>query len=673
MKKIYILFTFVLATIAMLAVGCQKEESTVTLGAEIQRPVSSDTKVYIDDHTPCWHNGDEVYINNTAYPVMASTGTSARIENVISSSIYRAIFPASLVTTGSDISSNSSISVTLPTTQHYELVGSHQLVDVPMGAFLTSGSTLQFYNLCSIVRVIVSNSLNRELQLSRIELRAETAMLSGQGTAIVSGQSTDHITLSSTASHSVNLNFINDISVTVEARGSRMFDIVVPAFTTDDVTLTLYTTDGYYSEVTKEEVALAHNTITTVTMNVSSLTEVVAAELVDGPTFNRIMNRFPLAVYSATSIVFEYGSSMTSGIILSTADSPVPIYANRVGSVVRISTSARMINANPDCSFMFGCDWVGDGVGDPMETIDFGSGFNTTNVTDMQGMFDGLGALRNLDVSNFNTSNVTTMYGMFGHCHNLANIDVSHFNTSNVTDMSEMFACCSDLSSLDVSNFNTSNVTNMSNMFNNCSDLTNLNLSNFNTSNVTSMSGMFAGCGLTNLDLSNFNTSNVTDMRWMFFYCNSLTSLNLSNFNTSNVTSMSEMFYSCNSLTDLNISSFNTQFVEDMGGMFYNCSSLTSLNLSSFYTTNVSNMQAMFMYCGSLENLNLAHFDMSHLSDHNYNGNFSPGKCDMCYGLSTTSHSCIITCPEAVQMELVNGTGLPSSGVVFTWVTSSSK
>ena len=35
MKKQHILFPFVLASIAMLAVSCQKEKGTVTLGAEI--------------------------------------------------------------------------------------------------------------------------------------------------------------------------------------------------------------------------------------------------------------------------------------------------------------------------------------------------------------------------------------------------------------------------------------------------------------------------------------------------------------------------------------------------------------------------------------------------------------------------------------------------------------
>ena len=127
---------------------------------------------------------------------------------------------------------------------------------------------------------------------------------------------------------------------------------------------------------------------------------------------------------------------------------------------------------------------------------------------------------------------------------NLTSISFVNFNTSNVTDMYGMFQVCSSLTSLNVSNFDTSNVTNMGYMFGGCSKLTSLNVSNLNTSNVTRMNGMFKDCSsLTSLNVSNFNTSNVTTMNVMFNDCSSLTSLILSNFNTSNVTYMYSIFY----------------------------------------------------------------------------------------------------------------------------------
>ena len=39
-----------------------------------------------------------------------------------------------------------------------------------------------------------------------------------------------------------------------------------------------------------------------------------------------------------------------------------------------------------------------------------GTGFNTTNITNMSYMFRGCGALTNINLSNFDTSNVTNMY-----------------------------------------------------------------------------------------------------------------------------------------------------------------------------------------------------------------------------------------------------------------------
>ncbi len=653
MKKQYLLA--VAAASLLLATGCQKEQELVTLGAEISQPA----KTYIDNRYPCWNEGDEVYVNSAAYPVSAISGSSAQIVDVVGADAYRAVFPASLVASGSNIETGATIPVTLPATQKYQVVDGHQRVDAPMGAY-TDGGTLQFYNLCSIVHVVVNNNTGSEMTLGILKMETANAMLSGTGTATVNGTSDDGITLTSDASHSVSLRLSGATNVTLAAGAQSAFDIYVPSFATDNVTLTLTTTDGYYFELTKSNVALRHNTYTTVTLNVDQLTQILAAELVDGRTFNRAIPD------NATAVVFEYNSSVSSGTLLSTSNSPVPIYGNLDGTTWRVSTSSSTINANLNSSAMFGDRRN-------LVSINFGSGFNTANVTNMSSMFGWCSSLTSLNLSNFNTANVTNMHRMFFSCISLTSIDLSNFNTANVTDMGNMFYFCSSLTSLNLSNFNTVNVTNMYRMFYNCSSLTSLNLSNFNTANVRDMGGMFEYCrSLMSLNLSIFNTANVTHMDEMFQSCRSLTSLDLSNFNTANVSNMSYMFGYCINLTSLNLSSFNTANVTDMSYMFYYCPSLTSLNLSNFYTTSVNNMQAMFMNCYSLTNLNLAHFDMSHLTSHSYytGGTYQTlsGKYDMCNALSTTSHNCTITCPLVVQTEIEAGTNLPTSGVTFTWV-----
>ena len=558
MRRQQVFFTLIVAVMAVLTAGCQKDEESVTLVAEIQKPLNGNVGLHTDESALYWLNGDEVFINNAAYPVTAASGVLARIENVASANTYRAIFPAGIVAE-SGKSSNSSLPVILPTKQTYRIANGRQRVEMPMAAHLTSGNTLRFYSLCSIVRVTVSNPLDRVLPLARIEVRTQTAKLSGAGTATVVRQESSHIDMSNNASNTVFLAFTNDFPASVEAQSTSTFDIVVPPFATDDMTLTLYTTDGYMCEARKEKVALTQNAIDTVTLNVTELAEAPHAKLISGPDFNAAIPRDD----KTKSVVFEYNSPVTSGTLLSTPDSPVPIYGNLDGTTWRVSTRASQIQANPNCSHMFESAY----------------GPYTTH--------RGRAYYEDLKLKNI-------IYG-------------DRFRTDNVTDMS-----C---------------------MFEGSGELTTIRLSNFNTSNVTDMSWMFAGCtGLQIINVSNFNTEKVKDMSGMFHDCISLKNLNLSNFNTSNVTNMHGMF------------------------TFYQHS---TLDLSSFDTRKVTNMESMFWACSNMTNLNLSHFDMSGVSN----------KQGMCHCLSTSSGACTITCPTAVRTALEHGTDLPTSRVVFTWVT----
>ena len=167
---------------------------------------------------------------------------------------------------------------------------------------------------------------------------------------------------------------------------------------------------------------------------------------------------------------------------------------------------------------------------------------------------------------------------------NILELDLSKFDTSRVTNMSHMFNGMRNLTTLNLSNFNTSNVTNMGGMFFNMTNLTAFNFSNFDTSKVTDMGSMFYGMSsLTTLDLSNFNTSQVTIMGGMFFNMTNLTTLNLSNFNTANVTDMSSMFSMDDNLTELDLRSFTTPKVENFGYMF--ASFTTNNRLTRVYTS----------------------------------------------------------------------------------------
>jgi surface protein len=136
------------------------------------------------------------------------------------------------------------------------------------------------------------------------------------------------------------------------------------------------------------------------------------------------------------------------------------------------------------------------------------SGGDTSEVTTMYEMFR-YAAMPSLDLTHFDTSKVTSMGWMFSAMPNLTSINLvgPGFDTSAVTDMQGMFRN-SNLKSLDLSTFDTGNVGHMGEMFQNAADLVILDLSSFDTAGVGNMWGMFTNTtALTDLDLNNWDVS----------------------------------------------------------------------------------------------------------------------------------------------------------------------
>lgn len=145
------------------------------------------------------------------------------------------------------------------------------------------------------------------------------------------------------------------------------------------------------------------------------------------------------------------------------------------------------INANYACKDLFS-GYVF------LETIKFGNHFHTEQATDMSRMFLGCDQqYLTMDLTGFDTSNVTNMYGMFAFS-GVKSLDLRSFNTAQVENMSAMFQGCYFLDTLKVDTFDTSCVTNMRLMFSECISLTTLDLSSFDTSAVQDMDYMFNRC-----------------------------------------------------------------------------------------------------------------------------------------------------------------------------------
>ncbi len=272
MKRIRIEMILGLMVSAMvLAAGCKKEYGTVTLGATIDN--GRNAKVYIDDVTPCWHNNDLVRVNNQTCTTTAAYGATAQITDVAGSSHYRAIYPADIVG-DVDISSSSTIAVTLPREQQYEVDSrGDQKVKVPMGAY-SSSERLTFHNLCSLIKVVVTNRTGSDFSLERITVETRSAYLSGLGSATVAGGSNDAVELTtpSSASHQVSLVFPTGNRPTI-GRGDRdtyVYYIIAPEFEEDDVSITLTSTVGE-SVTFQKRASLRHNSMALVSLTVEQL------------------------------------------------------------------------------------------------------------------------------------------------------------------------------------------------------------------------------------------------------------------------------------------------------------------------------------------------------------------------------------------------------------------
>ena len=77
------------------------------------------------------------------------------------------------------------------------------------------------------------------------------------------------------------------------------------------------------------------------------------------------------------------------------------------------------------------------GDGDTLKQIIGLNTWDTSNITDMNGMFYGCNIITTLDLSSFDTSNVTNMDFMFKNCNNITTAygrtqaDCSKFNASS--------------------------------------------------------------------------------------------------------------------------------------------------------------------------------------------------------------------------------------------------
>ena len=425
-----------------------------------------------------------------------------------------------------------------------------------------------------------------------------------------------------------------NVAVAVEAE-TEGFSVYTVEFTYNDMSYVLNGSESVSLSTILEAVGLV-GTVENVVISDTSLINFDGVNLTAVKPFNSAENM----IVTINGIDYEISITDENDIATCGEDAYAIIYDN--GTMV-IQKGANADDSIGTATHILSIGATGTPWLDSDNNIDYTT--EITNVifkneligrTSLSGFFATCGNITSITGLNLlDTSEVTDVSGMFYNCASLETIDVSGFDTANITNMSSLFSGCSSLSSLNVSNFNTSNVTNMGAMFYGCSSLTTLDLSTFNVSKVTMMGGMFSTCTnlntliLDNWDFGNnysiggmlggINVANFSAKNWKNFPASftnifgrsmggAATNINVTGWDLTGVTSISGLF--CSNAIE-NIVGINTWIhtddLTDISQMF-NGASITSIDLSEFDTSNITNFSSMFSGCTKLESIDISNF-----------------------------------------------------------------
>lgn len=442
MKKHFYLTATLMSVVALFSLAsCQKEESTKVLfsGSIENATVDSKTSINIANNTGTvkWESGDQVAIYDQgasytleAIPTSDNTTADFTGDATPSGGPYYAIYPADIAT--------GSTSITLPAEQNCT-DGTH--FTAPMYAYSTT-SKLMFKNLCGVLQLNLP-AMNKTI--ASIELTTPNNNICGDF-AVDYNDGDPRLNCTANGGHKLTLNCGEQ---GMDCSNGLTFYIYLPADDYTEMTFAIEATDRScclkHFEDADNPITIVRNTYYPTTL--SNLSFLPPAQMVNGAAFSKVMKARPDMI----NLVFEYKSTRPAnpnGLLSSGA---TPIYYTTEGTTMIVYTPAAWMDANPDCSYMF--------FGTNVEHIDFGTGFNTANVTDMSYMFFNCQNLGSLNLSNLNLQSVTTMKGMFRLC-GVQTLNLSGATTSSsLINATSMFMDCTNLSgTLDLSGIELSTI-----------------------------------------------------------------------------------------------------------------------------------------------------------------------------------------------------------------------
>lgn len=277
-------------------------------------------------------------------------------------------------------------------------------------------------------------------------------------------------------------------------------------------------------------------------------------------------------------------------------------------------------------------------------------GANSTNVTNMTGLFNGCSNLERLAI--FDTSMVDNMVGIFGNCAKIETMP--DFDYSEVTNMCYAFTNCSALKAFIAE---TPSLRIAKNMFSHCHSLETVE---FDSSRLTDFTGMFQGCRRL-VHGPDIDTASAKTMHQMFDSC--LVLEDVPQYDTGKVTDFYETFNYCIALTT--VPSLDTSSAKTMEMMFCNCSSLTEA--PEMNTPTVENMKYMFQSCSALKTVPTYSTDSLEECDAMFSGSGITEVPDMDFSKVKVLDSLFAGCMNLTTIPLLNLNNAVSVNYMFSY------
>lgn len=162
-----------------------------------------------------------------------------------------------------------------------------------------------------------------------------------------------------------------------------------------------------------------------------------------------------------------------------------------------------------------------------------------TQITDMRSMLAGSGF--NGDVSGWKTSKVTDMTGMFAGASNFEGKGIENFDMGNVINAGTMFQNATAFNG-DVSDWNVEKLRAANGMFTGASSFEGKGMETWETKSLAVMTSMFSSTAKFDGDLGSWDVSKVTDFTNTFSGAKAYRGVGIERWDVSSVTTMNSMF-----------------------------------------------------------------------------------------------------------------------------------